>query len=170
MNRPQKVYGLIAGAIVVLFLLISVQAYSQEDKRIHRAGLRAAYKSDDVDMWGAEFSYQVYLKGIRRLEVDLGTMSSSTWTIFQATFIYQWQLIRAGGFSFYAGPGAGFGYADYGYAEGKFYGVLAANVGVDYTFKFPIQLAVDYRPEYSAWQEVGAELTNQVAFAVRLAF
>ena len=97
-------------------------------------------------------------------------MSSTSWTIFQATFIYQWRLIRAGGFSAYTGPGAGFGYGDYGYAEGDFYGVLAANVGVDYTFKWPIQIALDYRPEYSAWQDEGKELTNQLAFAIRLAF
>lgn len=121
-------------------------------------------------MWGAELSYQVYLKGIRRLEIDLGSMTSTAWSIFQTTFIYQWCFLQKGGFTMYGGPGAGFGYADYGYGEGQFFGVLAVNVGMDYTFNFPLQLAIDYRPEYSAWQEVGNEVTNQVAFAIRLAF
>lgn len=146
------------------------QDLNQEVKRIHRFGVRASYKSDEVDLWGAELSYQIYLKGMRRLEVGLGGMSSNTWNILQATFIYQWCFVEVGGLSIYAGPGAGIGYALYGYGDDKFYGVVAANLGIDYTFRFPIQIALDYRPEYSAWQEVGYDLTNQVAFAVRLAF
>lgn len=164
---------LIVPFLVLTFVLnLSVDCFAQDEetRRIHRVGVRGAYKSDGVDMWGAEFSYQLYLKGIRRLEIDLGSMTSTAWSIFQTTFIYQWCFFQRGGFTIYAGPGAGFGYADYGYADGQFYGVLAANVGMDYTFKIPLQIGVDYRPEYSAWQEVGNEVTNQVAFAVRLAF
>ena len=158
---------------LLLLLLTTIIHHSldaQEVKRIHRLGVRGAYESDQVDMWGAEASYQLYLKGIRRLEMDFGTMSSSTWDILQATVIYQWCFLQVGGLTLYAGPGAGIGYANYGYGEDKFFGVIAGNVGIDYTFKFPIQLALDYRPEYSAWQQVGKEVTNQVAFAVRLAF
>ena len=156
--------------LYALVLIFSQQLFSQENKRIHRFGVRGAYKNDEVDMWGAEASYQLYLKGIRRLEMDFGGMSSNTWDIFQATFIYQWCFVEVGGLTLYAGPGAGIGYANYGYGEDKFYGVIAGNIGIDYTFRLPLQLAIDYRPEYSAWQEVGKELTNQVAFAVRLAF
>jgi hypothetical protein len=155
---------------LVLVLIIDLPLSAQENERIHRLGVRGAYKSDNVDMWGAEASYQLYLKGIRRLEMDFGTMSSSTWDILQATVIYQWCFLEIGGLTLYAGPGLGIGYASYGYAEDEFFGVIAGNIGIDYTFKFPIQLALDYRPEYSAWQQVGKELTNQVAFAVRLAF
>lgn len=161
---------LIKVAVVLLVVVFSGQCIAQEDKRLHRFGLRASYKMDEVDLWGAEFSYQVNLKGMRRLEIGMGGMSSNTWDIFQLTFIYQWRLIRKGGFSAYTGPGAGLGYANYGYGDDNFYGIICADFGVDYTFKFPIQLAVDYRPEYSAWQDVGKELTNQVAIAVRLAF
>ena len=156
--------------LLVMAMLFTQQLFSQENERIHRFGVRGAYKSDKVDMWGAEASYQLYLKGIRRLEMDFGGMSSSTWDIFQATFIYQWCFLEAGGLTLYAGSGAGIGYANYGYGDDKFYGVVAGNVGIDYTFRLPFQIAIDYRPEYSAWQEVGKELTNQVAFAVRLAF
>ncbi len=158
--------------IVFLLLLIIMQfpLIGQENQRIHRLGVRGAYKNDKVDMWGAEASYQLYMKGIRRLEMDFGAMSSSSWDILQATVIYQWCFLQTGGLTLYAGPGAGIGYASYGYAEDEFFGVIAGNVGVDYTFKFPLQVALDYRPEYSAWQQVGKELTNQVAFAVRLAF
>ena len=165
---PASVFRYVLFLLLITIMHLSLDA--QENKRIHRLGVRGAYESDQVDMWGAEASYQLYLKGIRRLEMDFGTMSSSTWDILQATVIYQWCFLQAGGFTLYAGPGAGIGYANYGYAEDKFYGVIAGNVGMDYTFKFPIQLALDYRPEYSAWQKVGKEVTNQIAFAVRLAF
>lgn len=162
-----------AGLIVLLVVIGASPSFAQDTeamRRLNRFGVRASYKNDQVDLWGAEASYQIYLKGIRRLEIGVGGMSSNTWNIFQTTFIYQWCLVEVGGLTMYAGPGAGIGYALYGYGEDKFYGVAAANVGIDYTFRWPFQIAVDYRPEYSAWQKVGKELTNQVAIAVRLAF
>ena len=167
-NHPLQFIRTLA-LLIILMPVLSVSG--QEDpQRIHRLGLRGAYKSDNVDMWGVEASYQLSLKGIRRLEIDLGTMSSSAWDILQTTFIYQWRFVRVGGLSLYAGPGAGIGYASYGYGDDTFFGVVAADIGVDYTFRLPLQVAVDYRPEYSAWQKVGKEVTNQVAVAVRLAF
>jgi hypothetical protein len=156
--------------LFLFLLMVAAQAISQERERIHRFGIRGSYKIDDVDLWGAEASYQIYLKGMRRLEIGVGGMSSSAWDIFQVTALYQWCFLELGGFTMYAGPGAGFGFASYGYGESEFYGVLAADIGMDYTFRLPFQIAVDYRPEYSAWQEVGAELTNQIALAVRFAF
>ena len=159
------------GLLLAFLFMFSAQLTAQDDlKRIHRFGVRGSYKIDEVDLWGAEFSYQIYLKGIRRLEVGLGGMSSNTWDIFQNTYIYQWCFVQVGGLTLYAGPGLGIGYANYGYGEDKFFGVVAADIGIDYTFRLPLQLAVDYRPEYSAWQEVGNEFTNQVSFAIRLAF
>lgn len=161
----------VIGLMLAFICIFSTQLNAQDEvKRIHRLGFRATYMTNEVDFYGGEFSYQVYLKGIRRLEVGLGGMSSNTWNIIQNTYIYQWCFVQVGGLTLYAGPGIGVGYASYGYGDSEFYGVLAADFGIDYTFRFPLQLAVDYRPEYSAWQDVGKDVTNQVAFAVRLAF
>jgi len=156
--------------ISIFSLLITCAVYSQDVERIHRVGLRGIYRNDANAYWGAEFSYQVYLKGIRRLELDFGWLEATAWNLFQFTGIYQWQLIRKGGFSFYTGPGLGFGYASYGYGDGRFYGVLAANVGVDYTFRLPLQIGLDWRPEYSVLNDIEDDLTNQFAIAIRLAF
>jgi hypothetical protein len=107
---------------------------------------------------------------MRRFEADFGVLSSMEWDLFQFTGIYQWRLIRKGGFTFYTGPGLGVGYANYGYGEDKFYGVLAANIGIDYTFKIPLQIGFDWRPEYSVLNEINNDLTSQIGLAIRLAF
>ena len=108
---------------------------------------------------------------MRRLEADFGWLDGPSWNVLQWTGIYQWQFIRNGGFSVYAGPGLGFGYASYNFGKDKFYGVTAVNVGADYTFpKMPFQVGVDYRPEYSWLNEVGEDLSHQIALAIRLAF
>lgn len=157
--------------ILVLFLLISLSLFAQEQSRIHRLGVSGAYRNDKEEMSGAEISYQLYLKGIRRLEVDFGWLSSSSFDVLQWTGIYQWRLIRKGGFNFYMGPGAGIGYANYGYGEDKFYGVLVGDIGIDYTFGLPIQIGLDYRPEWSLLQNhIGNELDHQINLAIRLAF
>ena len=146
--------------ISIFSLLISCAVFSQDVERLHRVGVRGVYRSDTNAFWGAEFSYQIKLKGMRRLEMDFGWLSGTSWSLTQFTFIYQWQLIRNGGFSFYTGPGLGIGYASYGYGEGDFFGVLAANVGVDYTFRLPFQIAVDWRPGYILWDNIDNNFSN----------
>lgn len=156
---------------LVFILIISLSLLSQDESRIHRLGISGVYSNDTKTIGGAEISYQLYLKGIRRLEVDFGWLSSTSWDVLQCTGIYQWRLIRKGGFNFYMGPGAGIGYANYGYGEDKLYGILVGDIGIDYTFKFPIQIGLDYRPEWSLLQDkIGNELNHQINFAVRLAF
>lgn len=156
--------------INVFCLFIVCAVFSQDVERIHRFGVRGVYKDDSKEYWGGEFSYQISLEGMRRLEVDLGMLGSMEWDLFQLTGIYQWRLIRKGGFNFYTGPGLGVGYANYGYGDDKFYGVVAANIGVDYTFRLPLQIAVDWRPEYSVLNEINNDMSHQVGLAIRLAF
>lgn len=163
-------------SIFILFFsfLIVCSVYSQEenkeDIRKFRMGLRGVFKGDGNEYWGGDFSFQIYLKGMRRLELNFGSYNSMEWDLLQFTGIYQWRLIRKGGFSAYTGPGLGFGYANYGYGDDNFYGVLAANIGVDYTFKFPIQIGLDWRPEYSVLNEYKENYSNQFGLAIRLAF
>jgi len=156
--------------ISIFSLLISLQTFSQ-DNRMHRFGISGIYRNDKEQQWGAEVSYQHYVKGIRRVEYDFGWLSGTSWDIMQFTVIYQWRLINKGGFSFYTGPGLGIGYANYGYAEDQFYGAVVADIGVDYSFKLPFQIGLCYRPGWSkAKEKIGNEIEHQVHFAFRLAF
>lgn len=156
--------------IFVFSILLSCAVYSQDVERMHRVGVRAIYLDRDDHYWGGEFSYQIKLKGMRRLEMGFGWLSETSWSLTELTGIYQWQLIRKGGFSFYTGPGFSLGYANYGYGSDKFYGVIVGNVGVDYTFRLPLQIAVDWRPGYILWDELDNNFSNQIGLALRLAF
>lgn len=158
--------------IIITFfsLFITCAVLSQDVERIHRFGVRGVFKSDNAEYWGGEFSYQSYLKGIRRLEFNFGSFNTMDANLLQFTGIYQWRLIRKGGFNFYTGPGLGVGYAIYGYGDDKFYGVLAANFGIDYTFRLPFQIGLDWRPEYSVLNEYRDDISNQFGLAIRLAF
>jgi len=156
---------------IALITLFCYGAFAQDDPRIHRVGLSGVYSNDQEQLWGAEFSYQIYLKGIRRLEMNLGWLNGSSWDVTQLIAVYQWRLIRKGGFNFYTGPGLGVGYASYGYGDGSVYGIVAADIGVDYTFKIPLQIGLAYRPEYSlAKEKIGNDINHQIRFAIRLAF
>ena len=157
--------------ISVISLFISLQVFTQEDIRVHRFGVSGVYANDKEQMGGAEISYQHYIKGIRRMEYDFAWLSATTWDILQITAVYQWRLIRKGGFNFYTGPGLGIGYANYGYGEDLFYGAVVADIGVDYTFKWPFQIGLKYRPGWSkAREKIGNDIEHQVSFALRLAF
>ena len=154
----------------IFSLLITCAVFSQDVERLHRVGFRAAYLNRDNSYWGGELSYQIKLKGMRRLEMGLGLLSETSWSLTEFNVIYQWQLIRKGGFSFYTGPGLGIGYASYGYGDDDFYGKVAGNIGIDYTFRLPLQIAVDWRPGYILWDNIDNKFSNQVGLALRLAF
>jgi hypothetical protein len=71
--------------------------------------------------------------------------------------IYQWVFDIKNGFKWYVGPGVGVGIysSKYYYNDKTFlledkngaFAVLAGDVGVEYNFKFPLQLSFDVRPE-----------------------
>ncbi len=162
---------MIRSSIIFSFsLLLSCAVYSQDVERLHRVGFRAIYLERDDHYWGGEFSYQIKLKGIRRLEMGLGLLTETSRSLTELSAIYQWQVIRKGGFSLYTGPGFSIGYASYGYGDDKIYGVAAGNIGVDYTFRLPLQIAVDWRPGYILWDELDDRFSNQIGLSLRLAF
>jgi len=157
--------------ISVIGLLLTLQSFAQVDIRKHRLGVSGVYSNNKEQMGGAEISYQNYIKGIRRVEYDFAFLSATSWDVLQFTVVYQWRLIRKGRFNFYTGPGLGLGYANYGYGEDQFYGAVVADIGVDYTFKWPLQIGFAYRPGWSkAREKIGNDIEHQLSFALRLAF
>jgi len=100
--------------------------------------------------YGAEVSYQHPLGNANRLEIDLGANSGG----FGLNGVYQWvwDLSElADGFNWYAGVGAGLGSYNFSYNSNSGankvvnLGVLG-QVGLEYNFKVPVQLSLDYRP------------------------
>ncbi len=94
---------------------------------------------------GFEASYQ-HTVGAREnfFEVDLG-YSHKDW--FNAVAIFDFMIAQPdwtsrGEWGFYAGPGLAIGGGTNKFAFG-----VAGNVGLEYTFWFPLQLSIDFRPQ-----------------------
>lgn len=98
-------------------------------------------------MYGIEASYQHYVGGENFVEADLGLF---TFNALQATATYNFMLAQPawtarGEWGVYAGPGAtlGLNYA----GRNEFVFAAVGQVGLEYTFWFPLQLSVDLRPQ-----------------------
>ena len=95
--------------------------------------------------WGIAPSYQHGFGEKNMLQIDLD-FPAFMWGV-QATVTYNWifginSWTGPGSWNWYAGVGGGAGYYWWGAA---FVGV-AGMIGVEYNFKFPLQLSLDYRP------------------------
>ena len=98
-------------------------------------------------MYGIEASYQHYVGGENFVEADLGLFTPYA---LQATATYNFMLAQPawtarGEWGVYAGPGATLGLNYAGRSEFVFAAV--GQVGLEYTFWFPLQLSVDLRPQ-----------------------
>lgn len=125
----------------IILLAVAVLGFTVAASAQPRAiGLRLGY--------GAEVSYQHSL-GNNFVEADLGLIGFGANVNANAVYnfmIAQPQWTDRGEWGFYAGPGLG---AGWGMTEGNNYfnvGVVG-QVGLEYTFWFPLQLAIDFRPQ-----------------------
>lgn len=132
--------------MVLLFLgTIGLSAQSISE---HALGLRLG----DSDGFGAEISYQKAIGRTNRAEIDLGWRDSRVFDAFKLTGIYQWVQPLDGNFNWYYGAGGGLGSVSF---EDPFVaddndGVFifaAGNIGIEYSFDFPLLLSLDFRPE-----------------------
>ena len=122
--------------IIVAALVLGFAAAAAAQPRA--VGIRGGY--------GVEATYQHTL-GANFLEANLGLGGFNGLNV-AAT--YNWMIAQPnwtdrGEWGVYAGPGAavGFGFGEVGY----FNVGVAGQVGLEYTFWFPLQLSVDLRPQ-----------------------
>ncbi len=141
--------------IVVAVLCLAAVANAQP-KAI---GLRATY--------GAELSYQHYAGGSNFWEFDAGLFDN----LLDVVAIYDFSIAPVGPFNFYMGPGAflaiwpGNKHDDHANMQVG----LAGQIGLEYTFDFPLQISLDWRPCFNlmngfAWAPYGAALGIRYAF------
>jgi hypothetical protein len=126
----KKIFIIILGSIMISM------AYGNEKN--HSIGLRVGIASS---AGSAEISYQYYLKPASRLEFGLGVAEYP----LQAALVYQkvGDLSSfAKGLKVYAGAGVVTGF----YSSKTGIG-MAAQGGMEYNFKFPVQISLDYRPK-----------------------
>lgn len=103
--------------------------------------------------YGLEASYQHTLGGENFLEADLGLFGYDS---INAAASYNFMIVQPqwttrGEWGIYAGPGVYLG----GYTTGHFRMGVLANVGLEYTFWFPLQLSADLRPQFGFYTGKG---------------
>ncbi len=97
---------------------------------------------------GVDISYQNYLGGSDFLEFELGLDGYAS--DFHIDGVYNFMIAEpdwtsSGKWGFYGGPGVGVGVWNVEQQANVFAGVLG-NLGLEYTFDFPLQLSLDIRP------------------------
>ena len=100
---------------------------------------------------GFEASYQHTVKGADFVETDLGLLFLSS--ALNASAVYNFMIAQPawtdrGEWGFYAGPGAALGLGVIG--NSGFNLAAAGQVGLEYTFWFPLQLSFDIRAQLGA--------------------
>ena len=167
--------------ILSTFLLLGIvfSANSQEISK-NAIGLRLG----DNDGFGVEASYQRKLSEKNRLELDLGIRDRSNYygnsygqKSVKLTGLYQWVWNIEGNFNWYAGVGGGLGnsrydYKDNGqrYNESYTYAFVAGDIGVEYLFDFPLQVFIDFRPEFYFTDKVKDDFGPDIAIGARYRF
>ena len=128
--------------LIILALAIGFTSVASAQSRA--VGSRLGY--------GVELSYQHYLAPDIFLEADLGLDLIGKGG-FKATAIYDWELAHPdwtdqGEWTVYAGPGAALGVVSNGSGKdtGFFLGICG-QLGVEYTFTFPLAISLDIRPQ-----------------------
>lgn len=163
---------LFLSAFMLLGLAFSAQA---QDISKNALGLRLG----DNDGFGGEISYQRGLSKSNRLEFDLGWRNSNNVDAFKLAGLYQWVWNIDGGFNWYAGVGGGIGSwsSDDFYINGVKYdgssetAVFAAgDIGIEYNFDVPIQLSLDFRPEFYFNDNLADDFGSDIALSIRYRF
>ena len=116
--------------------------------------------------YGLEASYQHYLGNPNFLQVDAGLDLYGGEAGFKATGTYNFTFAQPdwtprGQWGWYAGPGVTLGSTYFNDANNFFFG-LVGQIGLEYTFWFPLQLSVDFRPTLGICD--GEFWTNGIVF------
>ncbi len=128
----------------ILFVAIfAIASFAVANAQPRAIGGRLAY--------GVEASYQHSMGDTDFVEANLGLFGFSS---LNATATYNFMCLQPdwtskGEWGLYAGPGASVGF---GWLTRSFSVAAVGQVGLEYTFWFPLQLSVDLRPQ------VGVEL------------
>ena len=156
--------------LFILLILLTAGGNLNAQASGRALGVRISFGQDDKTYAGGEFSFQKDVGKIGRRETDFGWWASSQWDVLKFTGIRQWKAVNKERFHVYGGIGFGAGYIMYPFSANDFFASGLLDIGVDYTFGFPIQVALDWRPEWTIIHNFGTPLGYDVGVAVRFGF
>ena len=158
--------------LLFAFLLLGTVFAQAQDISKNALGLRLG----DNDGFGGEISYQRGLSKNNRLELDLGWRNSNNVDAIKIAGLYQWVWNIDGGFNWYAGVGGGIGSwkAEKFKINGVSYGgnsetviFAAGDIGIEYNFDIPLQLSLDFRPEFYFNDGINDNFGPDIALGIR---
>ena len=142
---------------VLMLIGLAFSSQAQETVSKNAIGLRLG----DNDGFGGEVSYQRRIFTNNRLEFDLGWRNSKNVDAIKLAALYQWFWNINKGFYWYVGVGGGVGTWRYDnnnvfnnnnnfnndFNDSGAILFAAGDIGIEYNFVIPLQLALDFRPE-----------------------
>jgi len=134
--------------IIATLLLSTMTTVQAQNIPEHALGLRLS----EGDGFWAEASYQAALSSKTRVELDAGVQGRTSFSALKLTGIFQWVFNIDGGLNWYVGPGIGGGLVDFdnrieNRGNLETFGFVTGDVGIEYSFDFPLLISVDFRPE-----------------------
>jgi len=154
--------------LIVTALVLIGSGFTAQSQEISKnvLGLRLG----DNNGFGTEISWQRGLSGNNRIEANLGWRNNKSISAFKLTGIYQWVWEIDNNFNWYAGAGAGLGSWSNSDSNGSFV-YISGNVGIEYNFEeVPIQLSLDYRPEFGGHGYFNNNYGSDIAIGIRYKF
>ena len=154
--------------LIVTALVLIGSGFTAQSQEISKnvLGLRLG----DNNGFGTEISYQRGLSDNNRIEANLGWRNNKSISAFKLTGIYQWVWEIDNNFNWYAGAGAGLGSWSNSDSNGSFV-YISGNVGIEYNFEeVPIQLSLDYRPEFGGHGYFNNNYGSDIALGIRYKF
>jgi hypothetical protein len=137
--------------VFLLGLLAMSFAFAAHAQQISKNALGLRF--GDNDGFGAEISYQRGLFSNNRLEFDLGWRDGRDNDGFKLVGLYQWVFPLDGSFHWYVGAGAGIGSVEDNNDNNDSFALIAGDIGVEYNFRIPLLLSLDFRPEFGFGDE-----------------
>ncbi|MEM0541252.1 hypothetical protein WFZ85_01365 [Flavobacterium sp. j3] len=161
--------------ILSVFLLLGL-AFSAQSQEFSKNAIGLRLGGDNG--FGTEISYQRGLSKDNRLELNLGWRNDSNdIDNFKLVGLYQWVWGIDKGFNWYAGVGGGIGSWSYNgnnnnFNNGNDSGIIllaAGDIGIEYNFDIPIQIALDFRPQIylNAGDYRNDDFGGDIAFSIR---
>lgn len=157
----------------VAICFAALTSVNAQQKSKNAIGLRFGNSSG----LGTEISYQRNFSDSNRLELDFGWKSRHDIDAIKLTGTYQWVWNIDKGFNWFAGPGLGVGTWNSSYridkkkySDNGTFALITGSVGIEYNFDFPLQIALDVRPEIYLNDTYRDGLYTDVGIAVRYKF